>query len=561
MTLALVLVQALAELGLPTLMAGMIDRGILGKDQAAIVSGGLWMLAIAMASAVASVAAAWVSARLAASYGRDLRSAVFRKTTGLTIDQFGTFGAATLITRTTNDVTQVQSFLVMSLRMLASAPLMAVGGVVMAFSLDPGLALVLVVAVPVLAMAIVVLARRGVAYFRIVQEKIDRLGVVLRETLTGVRVIRAFDKQDFDSARFKAANLDLASISLKTQKLMAVVMPGMMLAMSLTSVVLVWFGGLRIEAGTLRVGGLMAFLQYASQILFSLMMLSMLFVLMPRAAVSAARINEVLSLPEAAGSERQAGTAPPETGRGVEIEFRHVSFRYPGAEQAALENISFVVPAGKTTALIGGTGSGKTTILQLVARFHDATSGQVLVDGLDVKQWPLVELRHRLGISPQKARLFTGTVAGNLRWGDPNADDEDLVLALDTAQARDFVEAKDGGIKGRIEQAGVNLSGGQKQRLSIARAVVRRPAALLFDDSFSALDAKTDAALRAALGKRSFDSTVLLVAQRMATVRDADRIIVLDDGRVEGIGTHAELQAHCSVYQEIVASQQSREQA
>jgi ATP-binding cassette subfamily B protein len=559
LTLVFVLVQVLAELGLPTLMAGIIDRGVMGKNQTAIFTGGLWMAAVALTGAAASIAAAWVSARLAAGYGRDLRSAVFRKATNLTVDEFSRFGAATLITRTTNDVTQVQSFLVMSLRMLASAPLMAVGGVVMALTLDSGLAIVLLLTVPVLILVIVFLARRGVKYFRIVQEKIDRLNLVLRETLTGVRVIRAFDRQDFDSQRFENANLDLASISLKTQKLMAAVMPGMMFAMSLTSVLLVWFGGLRIEAGTLKVGGLMAFLQYAAQILFSLMMLSMLFVLLPRAAVSAGRINDVLSLPEDTPSSGQ-GSGRSVSPLGAEIEFRDVSFRYAGAEQSALTGISFIVPAGKTTALIGGTGSGKTTLLQLVARFHDATSGQVLVDGLDVKLWSRTALRHRLGLSSQKARLFTGTVAENLRWGDSGAADEILRSALDTAQARDFVEAMGGGLQARIDQAGVNLSGGQKQRLSIARTLVRRPAVLLLDDSFSALDTRTDAALRNSLKQRTPGSTVLLVAQRVATVREADQIVVVDEGRVAGIGTHGELSAACPVYQEIVASQEGREE-
>lgn len=559
LTLVLILVQALAELGLPTLMAGIIDRGVLGRDQGAIVSGGLWMLAAAAAAAAASVGAAWVSARLGAGFGRDLRAEVFRKATGLTPDRFGTFGAASLITRTTNDVTQVQSFVVMSLRMMSMAPLMAVGGLVMAFSLDAHLALVLAVVVPVLAVAVSLVATRAVGLFRLVQVKIDRLNLVLRETLTGVRVIRAFDRQAFDAARFDTANLDLADVSLRTQKLMAVVMPGMMFAMSAASVALVWFGGLQIQIGSLAVGGLMAFLQYSTQILFSLMMMSMLFVILPRAAVSAARINEVLASP----SDRREGmeVRGPETfPGGVSIEFRGVTFRYPGAEQAALEKVSFTVPRGKTTALIGGTGSGKTTVLQLVARFHDATEGQVLVDGLDVRDWSTQALRARLGLSPQKARLFTGTVAENLRWGKPDAEGNDLDEALAVAQAADFVAALSGGPEGRIDQAGVNLSGGQKQRLAIARALVRRPEALLFDDSFSALDARTDRALRTALKARKPGSTVLLVAQRVSTVRDADQIVVLDEGRVAGTGTHQALVAGCAVYREIVASQEDGEE-
>jgi len=396
-------------------------------------------------------------------------------------------------------------------------------------------------------------------YFQLVQKKIDRLNLVLRESLTGVRVIRAFDRQEFDAQRFQAANFDLAEVSLKTQKLMAVIMPGMMLAMSLTTVALVWFGGLQIEAGRLQVGGLMAFLQYATMILFSLMMMSMLFVMLPRAAVSAERINQVLSLPEEnpAGQGAERGVA--QAAEGATIEFQQAGFRNPGAEQAALSEVSFVAPAGKVTALIGGTGSGKTTVLQLVTRFHDATTGQVLVDGLDVKQWSRAALRRRMGMVPQKARLFTGTVAENLRWGDPLADQQALESAVETAQAAEFVEALPGRYGGVIDKAGANLSGGQKQRLAIARALVRQPALLIFDDSFSALDTRTDAALRRALKNRPAQSTVLLVAQRVSTVRDADRIIVLDEGRVAGIGTHTELLNSCPVYREIVTSQEGRE--
>jgi ATP-binding cassette subfamily B multidrug efflux pump len=559
LTLGLVMVQALAELGLPTLMAGIIDRGVLGGDQGAIFSGGLAMVALAAAAAVASVAAAWASSRMGAGFGRDLRSAVFRKATALGPDQFQSLGAASLITRTTNDVTQVQSLAVMSLRMMAMAPLMAIGGLVMAFSLDAELALVLAVVVPLLALAIALLATQAMKLFQIVQEKVDRLNLVLRESLTGVRVIRAFDRQNFDAQRFDAANLDLAAISLQTQKLMSVVMPGMMFAMSLASVALVWFGGMRIQAGSLQVGGLMAFLQYSTQILFSLMMMSMLFVILPRAAVSARRIAEVLEAPQAPGTQSGGATPVSET-VGLAVEFRRVTFRYPGAEQAALAEVSFTAPAGRTTAIIGGTGSGKSTVLQLVGRFHDATEGQVLVGGLDVKDWDRSALRARIGLSPQQARLFTGTVAENLRWGRADASTDQMNQAVATAQAQDFVQGLDDGLEGKIDQAGANLSGGQKQRLTIARALVRGAGVLLFDDSFSALDAGTDARLRQALN-REIQGTVIVVAQRVATVRDADHIVVLDDGRVAGAGTHDALLASCPVYQEIVASQEGGEEA
>jgi ATP-binding cassette subfamily B protein len=515
---------------------------------------------VAFAGAAASVTAGWVTARLGAGFGRDLRSALFRKTTDLPVAEYEKFGAASLITRTTNDVVQVQGFLVMGLRMLVSAPLMAIGGLIMAFTLDAKLAVVLLVVIPLLALAIVLVALRGVKFFRQVQKKIDRLNQVLRESLTGVRVIRAFDRQEFDAERFQAANFALADVSLKTQKLMAGVFPGMMFAMSVSSIALVWFGGLRIQAGDLQVGGLMAFLQYATQILFSLMMLSMIFVMLPRAAVSAGRINDVLGVPDPDHGSQGAEAGLQTSDEGAEVEFRKVTFRYPGAEQAALEGVSFTASAGQVTALIGGTGSGKTTVLQLIARFHDATEGQVLVDGRDVKEWDRKALRRRLGISPQKARLFTGTVAENLRWGDPQATEGELAEAAEIAQASGFIEALPETWEGRIDKAGANLSGGQKQRLAIARALVRRPAALLFDDSFSALDFRTDAALRAALRTRKTASSILLVAQRVATVRDADRIVVLDEGRVAGIGTHTELAASNPVYQEIVASQEGREE-
>lgn len=568
LTLTLVLLQAMAELGLPTLMAGIIDKGVLGNDSSAIVDGGLWMLGIAFAGALASVGAAWLSSRLGAGLGRDLRASIFRKTLGLSVDQFSGFGAASLITRTTNDVTQVQGFVVMGLRMLASAPLMAVGGMVMAVSLDPGLATVLLVAIPLLALAIALIALKAIGLFQQVQKKIDRLNLVLRETLSGVRVIRAFDRQDFDADRFQGANLDLADVSLKTQKLMAVVMPGMMFAMGLATLALVWFGGLRVEAGLLKVGGLMAFIQYATMILFSLMMLSMLFVVGPRAAVSALRIAEVLGSPdqpsgreeEAQGVQNppQGPTDTPGFAEGA-IEFRSVTFRYPGAEQPALEAVSFSAPAGRVTGIIGGTGSGKTTVVQLVARFHEATEGEVLVDGVDVRRWSRSALRERLGWSGQKARLFTGTVADNLRWAAPQATDAEVKQALEVSQAWEFVEALPGGLDAPVDKGGANLSGGQKQRLAIARALVRRPRVLIFDDSFSALDFKTDAALRAALKEHRGEATVLLVAQRVASVRDADQIVVLDDGRVAGFGTHQELIATCPVYQEIVASQENPE--
>lgn len=556
--LILVLVQAVAELGLPTLMAHMIDEGVIKGNSPAIAWGGLGMLGVALLSALASVAASWFSSRLAAGFGRDLRAQIFRKATSLDAQTFGTLGASSLITRTTNDVTQIQTFVVMSVRMMAMAPIMAIGGLILAFALDSGLALVLAVVVPVLALVMTFLAQKAVRLFRLVQTKIDRLNQVLRESLTGVRVIRAFDRQDFDHGRFEAANLDLADVSLATQRLMAFVMPGMMLVMSLASVALVWFGGLRIQAGDLQVGGLMAFLQYSTQILFSLMMMSMLFVLLPRAAVSAQRINDVLKSP-GEGVDGEFEPQGPSNGRPASIEFQDVSFQYPGAEQPALSHVSFLAKPGSFTALIGGTGAGKSTILLLVGRYHDATEGRILVDGTDVRAWKRQALRQRLGFSPQKARLFQGTIEDNLRWGAPEAGPSDLEMALDVSQSNEFVRERPEGVQSRVDQGGANLSGGQRQRLSVGRALVRRPGALLLDDSFSALDARTDRNLRQALGKLTPRPTRLVVAQKVATIQSADHVIVLDEGRVADQGTHVELLGRCAIYQEIVASQNSVE--
>lgn len=565
----LVFVQSIADLLLPRLMAEIVDRGVVAGDRSVILSIGGAMLAVALAGAAAAVLSAYFAARTALSFGRDLRASIFERAESFSLREFNSFGTSTLITRATNDAAQMQNIVQAALHMLTRAPLMALGSLGLALATDVRLTLVLLAALPLLVGTTVIVARFGLPMFKLVQSKTDALSRVLREGLTGIRVVRAFNREDAERDRFAAANEDLTLTALRAQRVMAVLMPAMMVLMNLSSVAVVWFGGRQAASGQLRIGDMMAFLQYAMHILFSLMILSHLFVMLPRAQVSAERIVEVLETvpsvadPEkpAAGPRHAAGSSAP---RGV-LEFRNVSFKYPGAEERALRNVSFTARPGETTAIIGGTGSGKSTLLSLVPRFFDAESGAVLLDGIDVREYHLEELRSRLGYVPQKAVLFTGTVADNLRFGREDAAEADLRLAARIAQAEPFVEALEGGYGGRVSQGGGNFSGGQKQRLSIARALVRDPDLYLFDDSFSALDFRTDARLRAALAERLAGrpggATVLVVAQRVGTIMDADRIVVLDEGAVAGIGTHRQLLESCPVYREIAESQLEAEAA
>jgi ATP-binding cassette subfamily B multidrug efflux pump len=550
--LGLVFCQSLAELYLPTLMADIVDSGVVRGDTPYILRLGGFMLVVALLGMVASVGASYLSSRISMGFGRDLRHRVFARVESFSLAELDRFGTATLITRTTNDVTQVQIFVMMLLRMMVGAPLLCIGGIVMAVRMDEHLSLVLVAVVPVLVGAVVVIAVKGSTVFKRMQDRLDRLNVVLREGLDGVRVIRAFNRDAAEQGRFSRANRELTTTALTGQRLTSLMMPVMMLLMNITAIAILWFGGRRIDLGALHVGGMMAFLQYATQILFSLMMLSMLFVLLPRASVSAARIHEVLETEPVLADPVEPRTPSARAGR---VEFRDVVFRYPGAEQAALEHVSFTAEPGEVTAIIGGTGAGKSTLLSLILRFYDVESGRVLVDGVDVRDLRQQELRGRLGYAPQRAVLFSDTVAGNIRYGSDGASPEAVRHAAAVAQAEDFVAAMPEGFETLVAQAGANLSGGQKQRLAMARALARRPAIYLFDDSFSALDFKTDAALRAALRRETSTATVLIAAQRVSTVLDADRIVVLDDGRVAGIGRHRDLVRDCAVYREIVASQ------
>lgn len=554
--LGLVFIQSMTELFLPTLMADIIDKGVVLGDIPFIWKiGGLMLLASAF-SALASVAASYYSSKVAMGLGRDIRQKVFEHVESFSLQDFDEIGTASLITRTTNDITQVQQVVIMMLRMVVSAPIMFAGGLIMALSKDAKLSLVIVAAMPLLVGAVLFILRKGVPLFKTVQKRLDRLNLVFRENLTGVRVVRAFNREKDEQVRLQKANENLTDVSIKVNKIMAFLMPAMMLIMNLTIVAVIWFGGIRIDSGGMQIGDLMAYIQYVTMIMFSLLMASMMFVMIPRAAVSANRINEVLDM-EATFLEE--GTKKADQTRGT-LEFEHVSFAYPGADEAALTDIHFKAKAGEVTAIIGGTGAGKTTLVNLIPRFYDVTSGRIRVNGVDIQEASLEDVRNKIGFVPQKVMLFSGTIAENIRFGKQDATQEEIEHAARIAQAEAFITGMKDGYTSEISQGGSNVSGGQKQRLSIARALVRKADLYIFDDSFSALDYKTDAELRAALKEETKDATVVIVAQRVSTVIDADQIIVLDRGKMAGIGTHEELLETNDVYREIVESQLSEEE-
>ncbi len=555
--LLLVFVQTLTELYLPTLMSDIVDIGIVNGDTNYILRIGGIMLLIAAGGTICSIMASYLSAKTSLGFGQLLRSKVFTRVEDFSLQEFNKMGTATLITRTTNDINQIQTVTFMILRMMVSAPMMCIGGIIMALSKDKPLSLVLLVSIPVIAAVIGIIMSKAIPLFRLMQIKLDKLNLVLRENLTGIRVIRAFNRIDQERQRFTAANSDLTNNSIKVNKLMAAMMPSMMLVMNFTIIAVIWFGSVRIDNGGMQVGSLMAFIQYAIQIMVSLIMLSMMFIMLPRASASAVRIDEVLdTIPEIKDINQ---IKSPANNKGY-LEFREVSFSFPGAEQPALSNISFTAKPGEITAIIGGTGSGKTTLINLIPRFYDVDQGAVLIDEVDVREMSQAGLRAKIGLVPQKAVLFTGTITDNIRYGKQDASQAEVQQAAETAQAMEFISGMKDGFDSVIEQGGINVSGGQKQRLSIARALVRRPEIYIFDDSFSALDFKTDARLRAALKKETLDSTVLIIAQRVTTVMEADRIIVLEDGQIVGMGHHKELLNSCDVYREIVYSQLSEEE-
>ncbi|MFT8872685.1 MAG: ABC transporter ATP-binding protein [Sporolactobacillus sp.] len=555
-----VFLQSLANLYLPTLMSDIVDTGIVKGDLSYILNMGLYMLAVTLIAGVFTVISNYLASKVATGFGRDVRSTMFAHVETFSLKEFDQIGTSSLITRTTNDIAQIEQVFMMILKMMVMAPLMCIGGIIMAIGKDAELALVLVVSVPVLIAVIALLGRTAIPIFKQIQKRLDRLNLVLREQLTGVRVLRAFNREDDEAERFDRANRDVTDISIRINKIMAAAMPLMMLIMNLATVAIVWFGGLRISSGAMQVGDLMAFIQYAMQIMFSVLMGAMMFIMIPRAEVSAQRVVEVLNTKSDIHEEEKKAEVQVQSNAGLQVSFAHATYHYPGAEDAAIDDVTFTAEPGQTTAIIGGTGSGKSTLLNLILRFFDVDSGSVAIGGIDVRDWTVSDLRDKLGYVPQKVQLFNGTVAENIRYGQPQASDKEVIEAARIAQANDFIEQMSGGYEAQIAQGGRNISGGQKQRLSIARALVRRAAVYLFDDSFSALDYRTDAALRAELAKVTQVATLLIVAQRVSTVLHADKIVVLDEGRIAGIGTHEQLMQHCSVYQEIVASQLDKEE-
>jgi len=555
--LVFIFLQTMGDLYLPRLMSRIINDGVMSGDTHKIMQIGGLMLLVAGGGVVSAIIAGLLSSKIAVGLGTILRSKVFQRVESFSLNEFDKLGTATLITRTTNDINQIQMVTVLIMRLMISAPMMAVGGIIMAFREDRTLTWVLAAAIPVLALVIALIASRGMPLFRLVQVKIDKINLVLREKLTGIRVIRAFDTLDHERKRFDAANADLTGNFIKVNQVMAFMMPAIMLVMNLTSLSVLWFGGIRISQGSMDLGALAAFTQYAMMIMFSMLMLSLMFVMVPRAQAAAVRINEVLdTLPAITDAEKPNESF---TGRGY-VEFKDVTFSYDGAEKPVLRNISFLARPGEVSAIVGSTGSGKSTLINLIPRFYDVDSGSILIDGVDVREISQESLRAKIGFVPQKAVLFSGSIMENIKFGYDQATEEEIKHAADVAQAAEFISDMEGGCAYEIEQGGANVSGGQKQRLSIARALVRKPEIYVFDDSFSALDFKTDARLRAALKKETTEATVIIVAQRVGTVMDADRIIVLDEGQITGMGTHKELLNTCEVYREIVSSQLSEEE-
>jgi ATP-binding cassette subfamily B protein len=555
--LILLFFQTMAELYLPTLMSDIVNKGIVNGDTSYIVRIGGIMLLVAAGSAIFTIIASFLSSKAATAFGRDLRRVLFTKAEKFSLHEFDKVGTASMITRTTNDITQVQQVTIMIMRFMVTAPIMAVGGIIMAMSKDKKLTLVLAVAIPFLALVIGIIAKKAIPMFKVMQKKLDSINLVMRENLTGIRVVRAFNRIGDERKRFEEVSYDYTTTAIKVNKMMAYVMPVMMFVMSVTSIAIIWFGGIRIDEGSMQVGDMMAFLQYAMQIMFSFIMLAMMFVMIPRAEASAERINEVLNMEPEINDPIKPHIANVERGY---VEFKDVTFSYPGAEEPAISNISFSVKPGETTAIIGGTGSGKSTLINLIPRFYDVKSGSILVDGVDIREITQESLRKKIGFVPQKAVLFTGTIGENIRYGKEGATDEEVIHAAEIAQSADFISKMKEGYDSLIAQGGNNVSGGQKQRLSIARALIGKPEIYIFDDSFSALDFKTDAKLRAALKNETKEATLIIVAQRVSTVMDADRIIVLDEGRIVGIGTHRELLKSSEIYREIVSSQLSEEE-
>lgn len=553
----LVFAQAIANLLLPTLMADVIDEGVVKSDLVYIIRTGGLMLLVGLVAAAAAITASFFTSRTATGFARLLRLELFTRIEHFSLNEFNRIGTASLITRTTNDTTQVQQLLIILLNMMINAPLMGIGGIILAVTQGGDLAWILVATIPILAVALIGVMRYALRLFLSIQVKLDRLNLILDEKLKGVRVIRAFDRSEYEQQRFDSANEDLMRTTIHVNRVVAALLPAMTLVMNLASIAIVWFGGMRVNEGTMQIGNMMALLQYSMSILFSLLMVSMMFVMLPRASASASRINEVLALKPGIVDAPETQTA--NQGRGL-VSFQHVTFKYPGAEEPAVYDLSFTTRPGELTAIIGGTGSGKSTLAHLLLRFYDVSQGQILVNGVDIRAIRQQDLRAKIGFVPQKPQLFSGSISENVRYGKKDATEAEIWHALQVAQAQEFVSALEAGLDSVVTQGGTNLSGGQKQRLAIARALVRQPEIYLFDDSFSALDFQTEARLRMALKEETREATVLLVTQRVSTAMEADRIIVLDEGRMVGKGTHQELMRSCEAYREIVATQLSLEE-
>lgn len=548
--------QVIGQLYLPTLMSNIIDKGVVKGDTDYIWSTGMQMLLISFASVILSVIVVYLASRISMGFGKDLRDKIFTKVEDFSLQEFDKVGTSSLITRTTNDVVQIQNVLYMMMRLMVMAPIMLLGGIIMAVGRDAKLSLIFVVVLPLLLLLVVVLGGKAMPMFKSLQKKMDKLNRVIREGLTGIRVVRSFNRNADELEKFEEANADYATTAIKVNRLLSLMSPLMMLLMNLTSIAIVWIGSIFIGNGDMQVGDLMAFIQYAMQIMMSFMMLSAVFIMIPRAGASAERINEVLDMnAEILNPENPKTSTPP-----AKLSFENVTFRYEGAEKPVIEDITFEAKAGETIAIIGSTGAGKSTLINMIPRFYDVESGVVKINGIDVREMDQSILRQKIGLVPQKAVLFTGTIASNMRYGREDATDEEIWKALRTAQAENFVSKLANGLDSRVEQGGNNFSGGQKQRLSIARSLIRTPEIYIFDDSFSALDFKTDAKLREALKAETTEAVTLIVAQRITSVVNSDQIIVLNEGKVAGIGTHEELKESNQIYQEIMRSQLSEEE-
>ncbi|MBC1612951.1 ABC transporter ATP-binding protein [Listeria welshimeri] len=548
--------QVIGQLYLPTLMSNIIDKGVVKGDTDYIWSTGMQMLLISFASVILSVIVVYLASRISMGFGKDLRDKIFTKVEDFSLQEFDKVGTSSLITRTTNDVVQIQNVLYMMMRLMVMAPIMLLGGIIMAVGRDAKLSLIFVVVLPLLLLLVVVLGGKAMPMFKSLQKKMDKLNRVIREGLTGIRVVRSFNRNADELEKFEEANADYATTAIKVNRLLSLMSPLMMLLMNLTSIAIVWIGSIFIGNGDMQVGDLMAFIQYAMQIMMSFMMLSAVFIMIPRAGASAERINEVLDMnAEILNPENPKTSTLP-----AKLSFENVTFRYEGAEKPVIEDITFEAKAGETIAIIGSTGAGKSTLINMIPRFYDVESGVVKINGIDVREMDQSILRQKIGLVPQKAVLFTGTIASNMRYGKEDATDEEIWKALRTAQAENFVSKLANGLDSRVEQGGNNFSGGQKQRLSIARSLIRTPEIYIFDDSFSALDFKTDAKLREALKAETTEAVTLIVAQRITSVVNSDQIIVLNEGKVAGIGTHEELKESNQIYQEIMRSQLSEEE-